>query len=133
MRQEQGLRNSDERRRHARDVRKMCNAWPEHDFAVGDVSYATLEWADLLERKNKDFFQPLFAWSGVGFCRKDSVRSLAATLYLSRRNMPINSSSSQVAALEQAFDGIKQALDAAPADHEDGRAYFSKAARLDLA
>ena len=94
---------------------------------------AILEWADLLERKNKDFFQPLFAWSGVVFCRKDSVRSLAATLYLSRRTMPISTSSSQAVALEQAFDGIKQALDAAPVEREDGRAWFSKAARLDLA
>ena len=61
------------------------------------------------------------------------MRSLAATLYVSRRTMPISTSSSQAVALEQAFDGIKQALIATPAKHDDGRAYVSKAARLELA
>ena len=97
---------------------------------MGDVRFATLEWADILRGKNKDIFQPLFVWSAADFNRKDTVRKLAATLSVLRRDMPPSSSASQPAALEEAFDGVKQALSV---ERKEGEAYFTKYAHRDLA
>ena len=44
--------------------------------------------------------------------------------------MPPSSSASQPAALEEAFDGVKQALSA---ERKEGEAYFTRDARSDLA
>ena len=136
-RQEQGTTEKRQWRNLSVEVQGVCSNWPASHtdsgdplVKVGDFRFATLDWADILRGKDKDVLQPLFVSSAADFNRNGTVRKIAATLSVLRRDMPPSSSVSQPAALEEAFGGVEQALGA---DREQGEAHFSRDARRDLA